>query len=156
MALICSNRSPTPRSSRPPIAVIAARYASGSTPPTSTPTSVREPCTATKATHRGHHADTQRGGEGNRGETVQNRLEDELIGSATEANSEPRMVCGPTQTISEAVTNPSMNRSRASSSRAAGSAGSPAVTSEVAASVAALLRERVPTGRRRLCLLRIG
>ena len=82
---IRSSRSATPTSSSPPTAVIAARWASGRTSPSASPTSVRLPWTTSDGERARGDPPAERGGERDRGEPVEGRLEQELVRAVAQA-----------------------------------------------------------------------
>src|SRR3954447_21923958 len=115
-----SSRRPTPSSSSPPVAVMAARCAAGSTSPTAKPTRVSRPWTTATVSAE---AITPAPSEAAKAiEAKPSSTDLRISWSAPRprpSESDPRIVSGPTQNTSEAVTKASRKRSRAGSGRSA-------------------------------------
>ena len=108
------SRSPIPASIRPPVAVRAADVGVGEDRASVAQTTVSTPWTTATGQCGHQDADPDRRGEGQRGEAVEDRLQGEfLVPRPSPSEMLPRMVSGPTQNSSDAVSHPSMNRSRA-------------------------------------------
>ena len=87
---IRSSRSATPTSSRPPAAVMAARWASGSTSPSATPDEGQPALDHHDGDRAGRDAPAERRRERDGGEPVEHRLEQDLVGSVAEPVVERR------------------------------------------------------------------
>ena len=111
---ILSRRRPIPASIRPPVAVSAAMWASGSTEPSSTPTIVSSPwITPTdSAESRTPIPNVDANARAANPSSTDFRVSCSMP-RPSPSEMLPRMVSGPTQNSSDAVSHPSMNRSRA-------------------------------------------
>lgn len=122
---IRNSRSPIPTSNNPPVAVSAAMWASGSKEPRTTPSTVHKPWTTPTETAE---SSTPTPNDDAKARAANPSSTDLRVSWSMPrprpSDRLPRMANGPTQNNNDALSHPSMNRSRAASASACVS-GSP-------------------------------